>query len=354
MVLGADGPLLATQVLSIYPTGQSFSTTTASTTVTVGGRIYVLPEDYEDGMVFEFSARNDGMCGTLVGPIFALDGNGCGYSVSWDIATSGYSTFSTTTTGLFTHGVWNVQGTILAPPGFWSQFYEFLGFGWGADGMIHQLTGVFINGALNAGDHLLLEIQEAGDNLISTSTIADFKAACSWDWTTSFSLWDCLSGFVQFLFVPSSGQLATWFEDLREGFLTRVPFGYVTRFVAIVTSLDSVQPPPLQYSFGTASPDVLQGLTDGDPVAFQVFDHFGELESAEADDGSGKNIWDIVMPYFETVVTLAVLAVILEDLLGFRFVKDNSDEDDDQTTPKRYVLSERQREHLDAGRYNKV
>jgi len=64
---------------------------------------------------------------------------------------------------------------------------------------------------------------------------------------------------------------------------------------------------------GVEVPEQLEGVN----ISFQVFDHFDVVEDIRANDGSGKNIYDIVDPYLRTVVALSVLFIIIHDLSFF-------------------------------------
>jgi len=112
--------------------------------------------------------------------------------------------------------------------------------------------------------------------------------------------------------LPDSQILRNDFNSLYNNIFTRAPIGYVTRFVTILSTSTIKKPPAISYTFGSSSPTELQGKN----YSMQIFDKFGTFLAVRADDGSNKNIWDIVMPWFTVAVNLCVLAVILAGLLG--------------------------------------
>ncbi len=129
-----------------------------------------------------------------------------------------------------------------------------------------------------------------------------------------------ISTFLTCLVVPNSSSLSITFNQFQQNVLTLAPWGYITRFVNILASTTPVEPPPLTYKFGSSSPAVLQAYTASDPITFQVFDYMGSsspLLQIKADDGSNKNVWDIIDPFVTFLVTIGVLLVVLGDIMGF-------------------------------------
>jgi len=101
-------------------------------------------------------------------------------------------------------------------------------------------------------------------------------------------------------------------NNLYNNVLTHAPFGYITRFVAIATGLTQEMPVPLTYTYGSSAPTILQGKS----IEFQIWDHFGFVNTIESDSLTDpKNLWEITMPYFNMIIGLGVLGVILWDLL---------------------------------------
>jgi len=126
-------------------------------------------------------------------------------------------------------------------------------------------------------------------------------------------------GFTSFL-LPSNDQLTTLASDMYDVFFTHFPFSYITRFVTIIVDASSpTQPPALTYTFGDNIPVGLRGQT----ISFQIWDHFDFLESVESDTDH-ETVWEVVNPYFQFVVALAVVMIILTDLVGFAWGSSDS------------------------------
>ncbi len=163
------------------------------------------------------------------------------------------------------------------------------------------------------------------DAIADTSNPANITAIEAGIQTCDFSWGDLasttkISKFVTCLVVPNSSSLSITFNQFQQNVLTLAPWGYVTRFVNILASTTPVKPPPLTYKFGSSSPAVLQAYTASDPITFQVFDYMGSsspLLQIRADDGSNKNVWDIIDPFITFLVTIGVLLVVLGDIMGF-------------------------------------
>ncbi|MHB8660666.1 MAG: hypothetical protein ACYC75_01855 [Minisyncoccota bacterium] len=163
------------------------------------------------------------------------------------------------------------------------------------------------------------------DSLVDLSNPANITAIEAGITTCDFSWGDLasttkISSFLTCLVVPDSSSLAITFNQFQQNVLTLAPWGYITRFVNILASTTPVEPPPLTYRFGSSSPAVLQAYTASDPITFQVFDYMGSsspLLQIKADDGSNKNVWDIIDPFVTFLVTVGVLLVILGDIMGF-------------------------------------
>jgi len=122
------------------------------------------------------------------------------------------------------------------------------------------------------------------------------------------------------LFIPSASDVAREFMKFKDHVLSVFPLGYVTRMVEIIVDTDPVMPPALTYTFSDAPESSVAGTgLEGETLSYQIYDHFDVLESIESDQGDNKNIWDIVMPWVNIIVALAVFFVILGDLLGGGF-----------------------------------
>lgn len=137
-----------------------------------------------------------------------------------------------------------------------------------------------------------------------------------------FDFGSCLSH----LFIPSSASIVREFMEFKDSVLHVFPLGYITRFVEIFAEAEPIMPPPIEYTFSDADESAVAGTgLEGETISYQIYEHFDVLETIESDQGDHKNIWDIVMPWFNTAVALAVFLVILNDLMdgGFNLSRDD-------------------------------
>jgi len=121
----------------------------------------------------------------------------------------------------------------------------------------------------------------------------------------------CLS----FLFIPDAGYTEFVLTNLKENVITHFPFGYLTRFYNVLATSTVIALPEISYTFGSSSPAVLDGKT----FSIDVYDYLGStspINSIRTDDGEDQSIWDVVDPIFTVMVSIAVLFVIINDLLG--------------------------------------
>lgn len=310
---------------------------TLPVTETVGAQLYVNSDDWVDGMYLEISFENVRISETGGLPVSTL--NDSGYldgPLHFDIEeTDTDQVLDLYEEITFDHeGVSRAWFRLVTPcTGVWNCIVDFFNPLDNLNIVIEKNVDFVVN-ALSTfdiwfqNDLITIGEQESVIGQIVENAINISQPYCKVfvdDIDTlfinpSFDFGNCLA----YLFIPSADSLRVEFFKLRENVLSLFPFGYVTRFIEIIVTTEAVEPPALTYSFGTSSAEDLQTLTDGDPITFQIWDQFDELESIESDQGTNKNIWDLVMPYFNIVVALAVLFVILNDLLGIQIISDST------------------------------
>jgi len=164
----------------------------------------------------------------------------------------------------------------------------------------------------------LVATSTAYDALV-TDNVSNFNALLNAETEKCIDIITTFKACIFSLIVPNDDDFNAVGQQIYDTFFTRVPFGYVTRFVSIMSSSTPIALPALSYSFGTSSPAVLVSLTASDPVTFNIFDNFGVIQSIRSDQPEHKNIWEIVDPYWQMAVAFCVLFVIMEDLLGMSF-----------------------------------
>jgi len=286
-----------TRFISLIPTDGS----TVATTSSVGFQVYVNEIDFSSSTKVIVTYTNDNCnstSGSVMESIPDFTCSSCRISTTTDILSSGYTTASSTHTWLH-GGRWNYVANISNETGTLCLF----GFCLFSDEItLATENGIFIVGQLGAFDVLT--------DYIASSTATDVStdlSVCA-VWTTTGDVFQCFRN----LLLPSDTQWKDFFTGYSGAFLTYPPLGYITKVIQILNDPTVVKPPALSYTFGSSSPAVLQGKN----YTIQIFDNFDKVTLPVADDGSGKNIWDIVMPYFRVIVGFAVLFVITMDIIG--------------------------------------
>jgi len=328
----------STHITSVVP-----HATTTATTTTVGVEAYINETDWDEDMYIEASFFNPTIGATSANVIDACNVFGAGQcKLRFPVSASGE--FASSTEITFNYGGTTKVTWTIRKPTFWSGLWVV-----GAlfqDQVLDTWKDSFVVGYQTLFDQSLngdgTQVDGDASGLVGyfttggTSSTTPVAVGCATIFTGG-SIVSCLTGLI----IPDSQTLAYDFKLLYDGAFSKVPFGYITRFLTIVSgNAGAVEPPELSYTFGSSSPAVLQGKN----YTMQIWDHTEVLTAAVADDGSNKNIWDIVMPYFNVVVALVVLLGILTDLMGFEFGRTPREIEEDMygsLTPSEKALANR-------------
>lgn len=191
----ADG---RSQIIYYYPAN---STTTLSTAVNFGYKVYINGDDIgfwsSKKMLFTYKHQP-------LGDEIPL--------VNQDATSSGYYTFSTTTT--------LATGNYLISACIYTTYLGGIVKGLFPDCENDQfvvMQGTFIGNLLQDG---LTSVQNQLDNLTATSSIATLGAYCN-----PFSGFDIVQCFYALL-IPTSSQMKDTMQTFYSDFLTRIPWGY--------------------------------------------------------------------------------------------------------------------------------
>lgn len=165
--------------------------------------------------------------------------------------------------------------------------------------------GTFIGNLSQNGFSILYGEQ---NSRTATSSLA-LVARCNPLGSAGFDMVDCLSG----LLVPDSGQIQTTMEGARNGILSRAPWGYLTRFVTILSSSATSTLPSYTVTFaGNNSSDTYSlAFNPGDMLAGGA-----TLLTNVRDPYNSKNARDIFEPIIKVVVAMMVLLTIVADVAG--------------------------------------
>jgi len=298
-------PCTMTCVLSTVPPDEA--TISTSTAATVGGTAYINPDEWlgaSDWFVRVRYAWNFSVQASVATPDLLFT------TLEFPVSASGNISYSTTTPvingGRYTMITEIRRASIVNTVLGW--------FGLGSlfdNGLIAATTTQFIGTAPNQYDNFVAS---------TTEQLEAFSGTAS----STLSLNQCaalnITGCVTYFFGYQSQPMSSLYSQVANTLFTFVPFGYVTRFAEIMGGSGTTSLPAISYTAVSSSTTELQGKN----YSIQLFDYFGTLETITADDGSNKNILDIVMPFFNTVIAFAVLYVVLGDLFGISIESDET------------------------------
>jgi len=213
-----------------------------------------------------------------------------------EIVGFGYQTFSTTTSPQEV-GRYTLEAQIVRPS------FSLLGFTFG-ETIMARFTDSFIVGTSTQYDR----IKDQTNSELEALGLSGVESVCADD----LSLLNPIS-FAICLFAFDGEGLAQVFINAREGFMTRVPFGYVNRTYDILTSSATSSLPTISYTFS-------EGPLQGANVAFNPWQYMyvdgAPLKDGIVSNNGGENIWEIVEPFYEIVVYLTLALLVFRKLTG--------------------------------------
>jgi len=277
-----------------------------STVFVIGASGYVSPDDWEEGTMLKLSfsqTTGENFTGTAI--------------MNWDNVDGGYEEelfvgnfFSSEVFSITNAGVYTVVASIDKPK--FSVFgFEVPYFREELARVVWQFTAATSTEEERRNAALILDFAGLDAQTVASSTVsANF---CNF---YGFDMGQC----ILHLFIPTQDKMLDFWEEFRDSILTKFPLGYITRFVTIMWGgVEPVQPPPISYSFGSSAPQAFQDLTNGDPIEFQIFDHFDVVNEIRSDQDDTTTLWDVVDPVVKLLVSMAILVVILGDMSMFQF-----------------------------------
>jgi hypothetical protein len=161
----------------------------------------------------------------------------------------------------------------------------------------------------NISNNMFKQVNDITGAIGGSSTASDLAGTCL-PISGSFDVIQCM----HFLFVPDAQQLHDTFMSAKDGILTRVPWGYVTRFVTILSDPSTVSLPTISDTFPT------NGTGDTLTVSFDPGDMLAGagtvIDSIHDPLDSSVNFSDTFKPMVALLISLAVLLEIIADLTG--------------------------------------
>lgn len=310
--------LYGTRVTAVSPVTRNGSLTATSTEMVTSVTGFINEEDFVEGTTIKLTAfrlSSQQQTSALMAWENATDNSTSTdmYSFSYPVLTAGEFNFSSEVdTSQFLQGEYSIVGEIIFPveaqnfiQSTWQYLMSVLENANGTQPATSPVRRVdrFIIGGLTWYDQYVTDTVAARDRALLDAQ------SCN-PLSSEFDILECLA----LLILPTESQLASLWDQLYTQLFSKVPFGYITRFVEIVSSAEAQIPPAIVYTFGSSSPASLQGLS----VDFQIFDpaNWSLITEIESDSLTNpKNLWDIIMPYVNTIIALGVLGVILADLM---------------------------------------
>lgn len=164
-------------------------------------------------------------------------------------------------------------------------------------------------------DTISLSVTSDGIGVTTLPSPADVDLAIAEN-CNPFSSFFAIARCISYLVFPNKQQVESNITQLRDGFLSRVPIGYVTRFVSILTNTATTTLPAISYTFSSTSP-FYQG---GSPYSFTPFAYVNGsgtlLNDARSDQSDPKSLWAIVEQITKIIVYLMLVFMIIHDLTG--------------------------------------
>jgi len=266
--------------------------------------LYINPNDYSDDMyllvkyVLNYDLQN-----TQVANKNVL------YTELQDNSVSDMYNYFATTSSVLKLGTYTLNIELRKSTWYYSTL-DFLGLDSFLDyGVVMSTTTQFIASTTSVYDDYVNDVVSGVDNFFASSTIN--SDACN---LTSFSIKDCFS--LIFAFQPAL--LAEPINELKEGFLSYVPFGYITRMAVILASSTPVDIPAIDYTFSTSSNSVLSSTLGGQRIYIAPFDDASTTLASITSDGANglpqKTFWQIFEPFYTTIIYLGLFLMMIRDL----------------------------------------
>jgi hypothetical protein len=291
------GPSNTTRIITVEPSDDE--TIATSTTATIGATGYINDDDFQNGMFVRMIYLQQSSNQASVANPYNL-----GTTIDFPIDVPGAFSVSTSTS-ITRAGVYIMQSSIRTTSVF-SNVLNFMGFGQFANQGIKTSTSTrFIADHQTAFDVLVGSTTQAIDDYIASSTIS-LSACTGW---TQFNLIDCLN----LMLIPQPIPIYQALTDFKDGFLSLFPWGYVTRFVVILSgNATTTMPVMVTYIPDPTNPTVMLPYTF-DPNEALV--GAGVLIDGIRTPGSDKTVRESMEDIVNAVVAGVVITYIVYDML---------------------------------------
>lgn len=297
-----------TRIISHTP--ENDQTVSTTTTLTVLG--FVNSGNWNETTEVEVRYTNPNCSATSVSALDAITnvvGQGCGFTITNQIESSGGFEFSTSTTFVY-GGRWNFVATIKNTEGAYCLFGYCLTEN---QNQLAQRTGTFVIGQIGAVD-LILDYIASSTYLIESGFASTSQAVsnmCNPFNVLTFDISTCLG----LLFLPTASDFGAFYESVAGNFLRVAPWGYATRAITIINSSTTVQLPSLIIptpggDFNLTPWGYLLGTSSILTTASSTFTIGGTTY------GTGQTLREVTEGYWNFAWYLILALAITHDLIG--------------------------------------
>lgn len=272
-------------------------TIATSTGASLGAQGYINEDDYRSGTFLEIKFATFSSYQSSVASPDSL-------FTTIDIPINAAGSFNvSTTTSILSIGQYKMT-TAIKTPSITNNILNFFGFGQFATfGLLTSTSTVFTAAHLSGYDAYVASTTGLIDDYLASSTIS-LSACTSW---TQFSLGDCLN----LMFVPQTQPISNALLSFKDNFLSYFPWGYLTRFVVILSGSATTSLPTISTTI-PVSPTEDMHILDLDLQ--DMVDGGGESLNSIRDPYSNSNIQDIAQPIWRLILGLAIVMLIIKDI----------------------------------------
>lgn len=294
-----------TRIAQVTPTNGATVATSTAHTIGAGGTLS--GDDFNSGSQLRIHLENSQQSFTQCADVICsqLQRGSISRDFTYSLVIPGSFTYSSTTAGLPVGKYW-VTTTILK--GSFCLFDICL-----STSNVISTSTTFIVSTTTKADRLKDNVI---DHLNSLSGPAGDLTACH---ISTLDLFACGTDLIDYAFVPTSDALQYTVNRVKNNILAKPPFGYVTRFIDIMTSTTSVALPDTSFPIpfgGTGGNMEFATITD-----FQADDMINGASAVMdtiKDPRSGQTLRQIVEPIFKVIIWLIAWIVVIKDILGMQ------------------------------------
>lgn len=292
-----------TRIVSVVPFDTQVIAT--STNSVIGSEVFIDENDFEEGMYVEQqlvkTADVNGIYSAGASPV--LYTRFYNYSLH-----SGYN-YVSTTTDIIESGEYQLKTNIRRDSTLYNiaSFFSYQNvFNYG---LVMSTTTYFIASTTSAWDDFVNDTVTQLDNFFASTTLS-MDSCSTW---TSFSLTGCMGIMFGYQKVP----MERAFGQIKDNLARDFPFGYVTRFVEILTASTTQSIPPISYTFASDFPvSFLANQTMSYDVDTLLNEGVTVLNNDLKSTGSNPlSVWAIFQILVTWIIYLTLFFMIFNDVV---------------------------------------